>query len=192
LTNSSLLEVNDSLLIVIDIQPSFIKKESAAELNSLLQRMCWVIRVANWLNVPLVVTAEDISHTGNISDEVAEILPPNTKIYNKMSFGLAAQADILEAVRNTQRKTAVIIGYETDVCVTHSALGLMDLGYKVVVVSDAAGSPGGAHQIGLERIRGAGGVIVSAKSLYYEWARTVNKAMEFEALGIPTPEGMIL
>ena len=192
MTNSSLLEVNDSMLIVIDIQPSFIKKENKEDNNPLLQRMCWVIKVAKWLNVPLIVTAEDIPHSGNISNEVAQLLPPDTKIYNKMSFGLAAQADILEAVQKTQRKTAVIIGYETDVCVTHSALGLIDLGYTVVVVADATGSPDGAHQIGLERIRAVGGIIVSAKSLYYEWIRTVEKALEFEALGIKIPEGMIL
>ena len=192
MNNSSLLNVNNSLLLVIDIQPSFVKKENKAEPNPLLQRMCWVIKVANWLNIPPVVTAEDIPHTGNICNEVAQILPPDTKIFNKMIFGLAAQADILEAVQNTNRKTAVLIGYETDVCVTHSALGLLDLGYRVAVVADATGSPGEAHQIGLERIRGAGGVIVSAKSLYYEWVRTVEKALEFESLGIETPEGIVL
>ncbi len=109
-----------------------------------------------------------------------------------MIFGLAAQSDSLEAVQRAHRKTAVFIGYETDVCITHSALGLMDLGYKVVVVADATGSPGNAHQIGLDRIRGAGGIVVSAKSLYYEWIRTVAKSNEFEGLGIPTPEGMTL
>ena len=192
MNSSSLLDVNDSLLIVIDIQPAFVKKENKAEPNQLLQRMCWVIKVAGWLGVPLVVTAEDIPHTGNICDEVAQVLPPNTKIFNKMTFGLATQPDILEAVQNTNRKTAILIGYETDVCVTHSALGLLDLGYRVPVVADATGSPGEAHQIGLDRIRDAGGIIVSAKSLYYEWARTVEKALEFEALGIKTPEGIIL
>ena len=192
MTYSSLLEVNDSMLIVIDIQSSFVKKESKNEHNTLLQRMCWVIKVANWLGVPLIVTAEDIHRAGYISDEVAEILPPDTKIYNKMTFGLAAQPDILEAVQKTQRKSAVLIGYETDVCVAHSALGLIDLGYRVVVVADATGSPGAAHQIGLERIRGAGGIILSAKSLYYEWVRTVEKALAFEDSGIETPEGIIL
>ena len=192
MNTSSLLEVNDSLLIAIDIQPSFVKKEAREGASALLARMCWVIKVANWLKVPLVVTAEDIPRTGSVCDEVAQLLPPGTKIYNKMTFGLASQADILQAVEQTQRKTAVLIGYETDVCVTHSALGLMDLGFRVVVVSDATGSPGDAHHIGLERIRAAGGIIVSAKSLYYEWVRTVEKALEFEACGIPTPEGIIL
>ena len=192
MASTSLLDVNDSLLIVIDIQPSFVKKENSEDHNPLLQRMCWIIKVANWLNLPLVVTAEDIPNSGNISDEVAQVLPQDTKIYNKMIFGLAAQSDILAAVQQTNRKTAVLIGYETDVCVTHSALGLLDLGYRVAVVADATGSPGNNHQIGLDRIRGAGGIIVSAKSLYYEWIRTVAKSNEFEGLGIPTPEGMTL
>jgi nicotinamidase-related amidase len=192
MSNTSLLEVDDSILIVIDIQPSFVQKESKGSSNALLQRMCWVIKVANWLHIPLVVTAEDIPHNGSVSDEVVELLPLDTKIYNKMIFGLAAQPDILDAVQLTGRKTAVLIGYETDVCITHSALGLIDLGYKVAVLADATGSPGDAHQIGLERIRAAGGIIVSAKSLYYEWVRTVEKASEFEALGIETPDGMIL
>ena len=192
MSNTSLLEVDDSILIAIDIQPSFVQKESRDDNNALLQRMCWVIKVANWLSVPLVVTAEDIPRNGDVSDEIVELLPPDTKIYNKMIFGLAAQPDILEAVQGTGRRTAVLIGYETDVCITHSALGLIDFGYKVAVVADATGSPGEAHQIGLERIRGAGGIIVSVKSLYYEWVLTVEKALEFEALGIQTPDGIIL
>jgi nicotinamidase-related amidase len=192
MTNSSLLDVNDSVLIVIDIQASFVKKENKNEHNPLLQKMCWVIRVANWLHVPLVVTAEDISNMGNICDEVGQLLPPDTMIYNKMTFGLASEADILEAVRNTNRKTAVLIGYETDVCITHSALGLMDLGYRVAVVADATGSTRETHQIGLDRIRSAGGIIVSVKSLYYEWIRTVAKSIEYKNSGIETPDGMIL
>ena len=154
--------------------------------------MCWVIKVANWLNVPLVVTAEDVPNTGNICGEVAQLLPPNTRIYNKMTFGLAAQADILKAFQKTNRKTAVLIGYETDVCITHSAFGLLDLGYRVVVVADATGSPEEAHHIGLDRIHDAGGIIVNAKSLYYEWIRTVAKSIEYEKSGIETPEGLIL
>ena len=190
--DSSLLEVEDSLLIAIDIQPGFVQKESKDGSDALLQRMCWVIKAANWLKVPLVITAEDIPRNGSVSDEVAELLLPGTKIYNKMTFGLAAQSDILAAVQQTKRKTAVLIGYETDVCIAHSALGLMDLGYRVAVVADATGSPGAAHQIGLERIRGAGGIILSAKSLFYEWLRTVEKSLEFAALGIEPPDGMTM
>lgn len=192
MTRSLLLTSDDSLLIAIDIQPTFIKKENKAEQNLLLLRMCWVIEVANWLRVPLVVTAEDIANSGNIAEEVAERLPSGTEVYNKMVFGLTSQADILGAVKSTGRRTAVLIGYETDVCISHSALGLLDLGYRVAVVTDATGSPGAAHQTGLERIRNAGGILVSAKSLYYEWIRTVAKSIEYESSGIQTPKGLTL
>lgn len=192
MTNSSLIDADDSILIVIDIQPPFVEKENKAENNPLLQRMCWVIKVANWLSIPLVVTAEDIPHTGSICHAVAQLLPPGQKIFDKTTFGLAAQADILEAIQNVDRRTAVLIGYETDVCITHSAVGLLDLGYRVAVVADATGSPGEAHQIGLNRIRDAGGIIVSAKSLYYEWIRTVAKSVEYEHFNIETPEGLTL
>lgn len=192
MSKSSLITAEDSLLIAIDIQPAFITKENRSKSNPLLQRMCWVIEVARWLNIPMVITAEDIPNSGNIAEEVAERLPPETEIYNKLIFGLTAQADILDAVKLTGRKTAVLIGYETDVCITHSALGLLDLDYRVVVVTDATGSPGTAHQTGLERIRNAGGVLVSAKSLYYEWIRTVAKSIEYESSGIQTPKGLTL
>lgn len=192
MAQSLLLDVSDSILIAIDIQPTFVKKENKAEPNPLLQRMCWVIEVANWLHVPLIVTAEDIPNSGTIAAEVTRLLPPGTEIFNKMVFGLTAQADILEAIKQTGRKTAVLIGYETDVCITHSALGLLDLEYRVAVVTDATGSPGDGHLHGLERIRNAGGILVSAKSLYYEWIRTVAKSIEYESSGIQTPKGMKL
>jgi hypothetical protein len=120
------MDAKDSILIAIDIQPPSVERASKAEPNRLILRMCWVIKVANWLNVPLVVTAEHIANTGDMCEEVAGRLLLNTKIYNKMSFGLAAQADILEAMQNTNRKTAVLMSYETDVCITHSTLGWMD------------------------------------------------------------------
>ena len=80
--NQSLLERDDSILVVIDIQPSFMQKESKNGSIALLQRMCWVIKVASWLKVPLVVTAEDIPNIGSVSDEIAELLPPDTRIFN--------------------------------------------------------------------------------------------------------------
>lgn len=192
MSQSLLLTADDSLLIAIDIQPTFIKKENKTKQNPLLARMCWVIDVANWLHIPLVVTAEDIPNSGDLAEEIAERLPPGKIVNNKMVFGLTAQSDILNAVKLTGRKTAILIGYETDVCIAHSALGLLDLGYRVAVVTDATGSPGYAHQTGLERIRTAGGVLVSAKSLYYEWIRTVAKSIEYETSGIRTPKGLTL
>jgi len=186
---NTLLAAEDSILIAIDVQPVFLCKLAPGEHEALLQRICWLIGVANWLDVPLVVTAEDILRDGTVDDQVAQHMLPNTPIYNKMVFDLAADTTIRAAVDQVRRRTAVLVGLETDVCVAHSALGLLGAGYQVAVVADATGAPGTAHHFGLDRIRGAGGVIVGAKGLFYEWLRTVEQARRFRDacahLGIP-------
>jgi nicotinamidase-related amidase len=176
---NTLLAAEDSILIAIDVQPVFLRKLAPEEHAALLQRICWLLGVANWLQIPLIVTAEDIPRDGTVDDQVAQRLRPNTPIHNKLVFDLAADTTIRAAVDQARRKTAVLIGLETDVCVAHSALGLLSVGYQVAVVADATGAPGTAHQFGLDRIRGAGGVIVSVKGLFYEWLRTVEQARRF-------------
>jgi nicotinamidase-related amidase len=118
-----------------------------------------------------------------------------TPIYNKLIFGLAGDPAILGAVAQTGRRTAILVGLETDVCVAQSALGLLEHSYRVGVVADATGSPGTAHVFGIERMRDAGIAIVSVKGLFYEWVRTVERAERwhaecFGALG--APEGVRL
>jgi nicotinamidase-related amidase len=176
-----LIDVEDSLLVVIDVQAAFLAKLPTADQGPLLDRICWLIRVAYGLQVPLVVTAEDIPRLGSVHPLVVDALPPGTPVYDKMTFGLATEPEILTAIQHTGRRTAVLIGLETDVCVAQSAIGLLQEGYRVVVVADATGSPGTGHALGLERIRGAGALVLGFKGLYYEWQRTVERADRFRA-----------
>ena len=105
--------------------------------------------------------------------------PPGTPVFTKPAFGLADVPDIVRAIDTIGRRTAVLVGAETDVCVAHSALGLLDRGLRVAVVSDATYSPGLMQEHGLRRIAQAGGVTTHAKGVYYEWLRTVDAATAF-------------
>jgi nicotinamidase-related amidase len=112
-----------------------------------------------------------------------------------MVFDLSAEPAILAAISQAGRRTAVLVGLETDVCVAHSALGLLRHGYQVAVVADATGSPGTAHGIGLERAANAGALVTNVKSLFYEWMRTVERARQFRAATARTlaiPDGVRL
>ena len=176
---NSLIDADDSCLIVIDAQKVFFDKLAEEDVKPLIKRMVWIVDVAIKLDIPVIVTAEYIEENGSIIPELLEVLPPDTKIHNKMIFGLAADPDILNAVRNTNRKTAILIGLETDVCVAQSAIGLLEHGYQVVVVVDAVGSPGKAHQYGLARMQSASILLSNVKSLFYEWVRTVDRSRNF-------------
>jgi nicotinamidase-related amidase len=191
----SLIDVDDSVLIVIDVQDSFLRKLPLDELEPLVNRICWLMRVATRLNVPTVVTAEDIPKLGGVVPVIAEAMAPESLVLNKMVFGLAEDQDIAAVVEDTGRNTAVLVGLETDVCVAHSALGLLRHGFEVVVVGDATSSPGSGHEVGLERMRRAGVLVSSVKSLYYEWVRTVDRDNDFmDKYGaeIGLPEGVSL
>jgi nicotinamidase-related amidase len=174
----SLLEADDSVLVVIDVQDAFLDKLPGHESGRLLKSICWLVRFALWKEVPLVVTAEEKGDQP-LAGELVKILPAHTHVFDKVSFGLAHQPDILAAVDSTGRRTAVLIGLETDVCVMQSALGLLEKGYRVAVVADATGSPHPGHEMGLNRMKSAGVVIVGQKGLFYEWLRTIEAVNRF-------------
>ena len=97
-------------------------------------------------------------------------------MFLKPTFGLAGTPAILRAVRATARSTAVLVGFETDVCIYQSAVGLLDDGFDVIAVEDAIGSQGEMHARGLARLRDAGVALTHCKGLGYEWVRTVEGA----------------
>ncbi len=176
-----LIEVDDSVLVVVDVQQRFLEKLPDAEATLLLARICWLIGVAQWTHVPRVVTAEDVSRNGPVHPDVAAALADGLRVHDKLHFGLTAETQVMRAIRATKRRTAVLVGLETDVCVCQSALGLLAQDYRVVVVADAIGSPGPDHAYGLQRMRAAGVVVVGLKGLFYEWMRTVARAEQFHA-----------
>lgn len=190
-----LLDVGDSLLCVIDVQPGFVAKIPEDEGRApFVQRVVWVTALANALGVPTVVTEEEPDRNGATLPEIVERLPHATPRFVKPTFGLADVPEILAAVEATGRRTVVLVGMETDVCVAHSALGLLDRDFRVVVVRDAVLTPGDAHDDGIERMRAAGVTMIGAKGLCYEWVRTVEAAWRLNdhMTSVPLPEGLIL
>src|SRR5262245_23625189 len=98
--NHSLIEADDSVFIVIDVQDHFLAKLEKTQSQSVIERICWLAGVANWLGIPIIATAEDIDRTGPASNELKQALGPNVPIRNKMIFGLADQSDLLADVES--------------------------------------------------------------------------------------------
>jgi nicotinamidase-related amidase len=187
----SLLDRDDSLLVVIDAQPGFYAPEalttderSAAELALVVT--AWLCSVAASLRIPVVLTEEDPGRNGPTDTRVLAAAPPGAERFDKRSFGLAGQPDILEAVRSTGRCTPVVVGYETDVCISQSAIGLVGHGFRVTVVEDATYAPGPMQARGLRRMRDEGVALHHAKGVYYEWVRTLEVDRATIA-ALPTP-----
>jgi nicotinamidase-related amidase len=176
-----LLERADSVLIVVDAQPGFSGEDDGDASAAARSRAVagWLAGVATALDVPIVVTEEDVATNGPTDPIITSRLPAGTPVLAKPIFGLTAVPEILAAVESTGRRTAVLVGAETDVCVAHSAVGLKDLGFSVAVVSDATFSPGEMHELGLRHVCDAGIEVRHAKGVYYDWIRTLEAARAF-------------
>lgn len=190
-----LTDANDSILIVIDVQQAFLDKLDQADVAPLINRISWIVKIAAKLDVPIVVTGEDINDLGSTVADVAAELPDGTVQHDKMIFGLAGDPNILSAAEDHGRRTAVIVGLETDVCVMQSALGLLQHGFRVVVLSDATASPWPCHEAGISRMRDAGVVVSTVKGTFYEWVRSLDFAdlhLDAEIWTGPRPNGIHL
>jgi nicotinamidase-related amidase len=172
-----LIRRDDSALLVIDAQPGFYGDERGdvdrAAFELILARVAWVSGLARVLEIPVVVTEEDAETNGPTAPGVLARLPATATVLAKPVFAAGDNPPIRAALDATQRHTVVTVGLETDVCVAHSAISLKERGYHVAAVTDALFSPGAAHAHGLARLRSEGVQLVSAKELFYDWARTL-------------------
>lgn len=188
-----LIDREKSCLIVIDVQQYFIDKLPPGWRQPLVARIAWLMRVASALDIPIIATAEDIANDGPMVPELMKELPPGTQVHDKMVFGLAGQSSILDDVSRTGRSEFILVGLETDVCIAHSAIGLMERGRRVALIEDATGSPPPHHEAGLKRIAAAGGIVTNTKGIHYEWVRDLaTLSVLRQKIGTELPEGLTL
>jgi nicotinamidase-related amidase len=155
-------------LVVVDIQekllPPIFQKEQLVRNAQLL------IRLAEILRIPSVVTTQYAKGLGNTIPEIASLLPQAQPI-DKLSFSCFGSDVFCSTLRRIpgQRTTVLICGMETHICVTQTALAALREGYMVHVASDAVSSRAEWNRnIGLERMRSAGAVISSTEMIIYE------------------------
>lgn len=168
--------------MVIDAQPRFWRVElgyGPGRVELVLQRIAWLIYTARRLDIPVVITEESAERNGATADALRLQAGGDATVIAKPTFGLTGTPAIVEALQATERRTAVLTGFDTDVCVAQSAVGLQALGLHTVVVADASLGPGGGHEAGLRRIADAGVTVTHTRGLFFEWIATVAEIEAF-------------
>ena len=193
-----LIDLDDSALVVIDVQSNFYPPQrldvDRLRYHEMVQRITWIASVADRLAVPVVVTEENPERNGHTEDDIRKVLPSAAAVLPKNAFAVWDNPDIAAAIEATNRNTLVLVGLETDICVAHSAIQLHHAGKRVVVVHDTTFSPGTAHDNGLRRLASLGIETLSAKELFYDWVRTIERADAFHRAhpGLAVPPGVRL
>ena len=191
--HSLLIDSSDSILLLIDLQEGFLKKLTAERRDAVIDHCRFLIEAAARFRVPVFATVEDPARNGMTTERVRACLEPDLTQRDKRIFGLCGQSDLRDAILAQPRRTAVLIGMDTDVCVLHSAVGLLAEGFHTAIVSDATEAPGAGREQGLARAAALGVEIVGTRGLYYEWVRSVDGlAIGGAAPCLVAPAGLIL
>lgn len=95
-----------------------------------------LIEATRTLGMPVIVTEQYPRGLGRTIDVISGHID-NLPRMEKLSFSCMRDEAIRKAIGDCGRKTAVLIGIETHVCVMQTALDLMDAGYQSVIASDA-------------------------------------------------------
>ena len=186
----------DSLLVVVDAQPGFfapsdaLSEDDAKHAAAVVIRITWMAGLAALLDIPAVVVEERPERNGHTDQGILGRVPAGTPTIEKPTFGLGACEEAVAAIRATGRSTVVLVGFETDVCVAQSAIGLVELGFRAVVPEDATYTNSAReHERGIARMAGAGVERNHCKGLTYEWLHRVDSALETfpEAAALGTP-----
>ena len=161
------LRPEECALAVIDIQekllPPIWEKERMVRNSQLL------IRMANVMNLPVLVSTQYAKGLGQTIPEIASLLA-NANIIDKLEFGCFGNGDYCSAVsRLADRNTLLLCGMETHICVMQTALGALNQGMNVHVAADAVSSRAELNwKLGLNRMQAAGAVISSTEMMLYE------------------------
>jgi nicotinamidase-related amidase len=166
------LEAERCALVVIDIQEKLLPPISEKE--RLVRNATLLIRAAEILKIPALVTTQYSRGLGTTVAEIASLLPEaNALDKDKFScFGSETFCATLKRLPGN-RNTLLLCGMESHICVMQTALAALREGYIVHIGSDAVSSRTEWNwKIGLERMRAAGAVISSTEMMIYELMRS--------------------
>lgn len=151
-------------LLVIDVQerlmPVIYEQEKIiANVNKLL-------RGAEILGLETIVTEQYPKGLGNTCKEVE--LGEGKTILEKVCFSCMKSEPLADQLKLTNKKTLIICGVESHICVLKTTLDALQQGYEVHVVADAVSSRTAENkQLAIERMRQAGAFIVSVEMILF-------------------------
>jgi nicotinamidase-related amidase len=173
------LNRQQAILCIVDVQERLAAVMS--ERQEVLRRCLQLVEGAKVLGLPVLLTEQYPKGLGPTVAELREALPAYEPV-QKLSFDCCAQQDFMQALRRHGRPQVLLSGMETHICVQQTALGLLQAGYQVHLVADAACSRRGLdHRLGLALMRQAGVVVSSTEAVLFELLQEAGTE-EFKAI----------
>jgi nicotinamidase-related amidase len=173
----ALLRLDDVVILLLDHQSGLFQAVKDIPVAELRANTAMLAKLASLLKIPVITTASvPDGPNGPLMPEIHEFAPHAVYVPRKGEVNAWDNELFVQTVRETGRKTLIIAGVWTSVCVMFPALDATAAGFKVYAVIDASGDPSEmASRTTLARFVQAGVVPISANAVLCELQRTWNR-----------------
>lgn len=159
------LQPDNTVLLVIDLQEKLMNAMPAKD--RVYKNTGLLLKTAQELDLPVIVTEQYPRGLGRTVTEITEHLPEHTLI-EKTCFS-ACTSELETSLHSLGRKSVVITGSETHICVFQTARDLTEQGYDVHVARDAVCSRTDEnYENGLDLMKSAGAVITNTETVIFD------------------------
>lgn len=135
------IDPSDSVMLLIDHQSGLFQTVGDMPMPELRQRAAALAKMATLANIPVITTASvPQGPNGPLIPEIHQNAPHAQYVARKGEINAWDNPDFVNAVKATGKKTLIIAGTITSVCMAFPAISAVAEGYKVFAVVDASGT----------------------------------------------------
>jgi nicotinamidase-related amidase len=181
--NKWMIDPKDAVMLLIDHQSGLFQLVRDIDQPTLRAHVCALAKVARLAKVPTFTTASvPDGPNGPLIPEIHQYNPDAVYIPRTGQINAWDNPKWVEAIEKTGRKTLLIAGTLTSVCMAFPTLKALVAGYKVFCIIDASGNWSQmATEITTARVVQAGAMPIDTYAVLAELMSTWNRpdAMEF-------------
>jgi nicotinamidase-related amidase len=174
---------NETLMLLIDHQSGLFQLVKDIPVPDLRRNAIALAKVATLLKIPVITSASvPDGPNGPLIPEIHQAAPHAQYVGRRGEINVWDSADFVKAVEATGRKTLILAGTLTSVCMAFPSISAVAAGYKVYAVVDASGNWSTmATELTIARIMQAGVIPIDTLAVISELQQTWNRpeAMQF-------------
>ena len=156
----------DCLMLLVDIQKTML--DPCLDNELVTNHASALVDIAGLLKIPIIFSVHNAEKLGGFLPELLKRVS-QPKVFNKVEFSCFENEAIFRVVQGSGRRTLLLAGLETHVCIFHTGAHALRLGYRVHVAADAVTSRSKVNrEVGLRRLERAGAVISSTEMMIFE------------------------
>ena len=184
----ALMNVDDTTLLLLDHQTGLFQTVKDITVAELRANVMALARIATLLKLPIITTASvPDGPNGPVMPEIAKLAPHAVYVPRHGEVNAWDNDLFVKTVRETGKKTLIMAGVWTSVCVMFPALDAKAAGFNVYAVVDASGDPSEmVSRTTVARFAQSGVVPTTANAVICELHRTWRRPEAAEIADIYT------